>query len=92
MSNLQEHELEASAHDFLHQTNSDGRSRSPSPSLKKKLGSTIKRLGQKEPDQKSTTKKKDSVGVNNPGYKVDDTKKTAALSAAPTETKRSSSR
>lgn len=55
----EEHELEASAHDFLHQTNSDGRSRSPSPSLKKKLGSTIKRLGQKEPDQKSTTKKKD---------------------------------
>lgn len=84
----EEHELEASAHDYLHQTNSDGRSRSPSPSLKKKWGSTIKRLGQKEPVQQSTTKGKDFVGVNNPGYKGDDTNKTTV----PTETKRSNSR
>lgn len=84
----EEHELEASAHDFLHQTNSDGRSKSPSPSLKKKWGSTIKRLGQKEPVQQSTTKGKDFVGVNNPGYKNDDTNKTTV----PTETKRANSR
>lgn len=84
----EEHELEASAHDFLHQTNSDGRSKSLSPSLKKKWGSTIKRLGQKEPVQQSTTKGKDFVGVNNPGYKNDDTNKTTV----PTETKRANSR
>ncbi|KAL9988393.1 hypothetical protein ACROYT_G002831 [Oculina patagonica] len=69
----EEHELEASAHDYLHQTNSDGRSRSPSP-VKTKWGSTIRRMAKPEKSQETSEKANNVAGVNNQGFKEDDTK------------------
>lgn len=78
----EEHELEANAHDYLHQSHSSARSRSPSP-VKTKWGSTVKRG--KERSEETPAKTDDDVGVQNEGCKGDDSKP-----AVETETKKPS--
>lgn len=70
---LQEHELEASAHNFLHQSNSDARSRSPSP-VRTKWGSTIRRMAKTEKTQETSEKTHDVAGDKNQGFKEDESK------------------
>lgn len=79
----EEHELEASAHDYLHEVNSNGRTRSPSPV--KNIWSSIRRTAKTEKDQNSSAKAGDAAGVNNQDFKEDDSKRTAMK-----ETKKSS--
>ncbi|KAJ7339396.1 hypothetical protein OS493_005791 [Desmophyllum pertusum] len=78
----EEHEIEAHAHDYLHQTNSGARSRSPSP-VKNKWGSTIKRMEQTGKVQETSAKADDAAGVKNKGFKDEDSKQ-----AVVTETKK----
>ena len=70
---VQEHQLEAHAHDYLHQTHSAGRSRSPSP-VRAKWGSSLPRNDKGKGTQEKTG---DDVGVQNEGFTGDDSKPTA---------------
>ena len=63
--------------------NSNGRSRSPSPV--KNIWSSIRRTAKTEKDQNSSAKAGDAAGVNNQGFKEDDSKRIAMK-----ETKKSS--
>ena len=64
---MQEHELEALAHDYLHQSHSDTRSRSPSPIRARRGTPNEEKIRSKEmPD------KKDAVGFKNEGFTNDD--------------------
>lgn len=64
---MQEHELEALAHDYLHQSQSDTRSRSPSPIRAKRGAHREEKIRSKE-----TPQQKDAVGFENEGFKIDD--------------------
>lgn len=69
---VQEHELEAHAHDYLHQTHSAGRSRSPSL-VRAKWGSSLPRKDKEKITQEKTG---NNVGVQNEVFTEDDSKPT----------------
>lgn len=72
---MQEHELEASAHDYLHEVNLNGRSRSPSPV--KDIWGSIRRTAKTGKGQKTSTNAGDAAGVHNQGFKEDGSKQAA---------------